>query len=190
MEEIKSELKLKHKFSFKRILLKIFIILVALVGLSLISLTFIPVKYNVDIHKTEKEEDFNKIINTFNNTFSVDKLANVFFTGKLNNKEEISYNYQYNVEQNIAKKNKEQTKYILFNYDIEQQIMLNGKEYTTSELNSASKMYKQVLVEINNSSSISDCTIYYINESGNSYFRVNFKSSGKKLYELINTYFE
>ena len=209
MEEIKQELMLKKKFSV-RTLLKVLIIVVAVLGLSLVSLIFIPVKYSVNLHlneatkitmyqngnassviyKSDKAEEFKKIVNTFNSTYSVDKVANALFTGKIDNKEKIEYNYQSSVESNVAKSSSSESKYIMFSYDTEQQIILNGKEYTTSELNSASEMYRKVLVEINNSSTLTKSTIYYINESGNSSFRVTFYSTGNKLYELINTYFE
>ena len=209
MEEIKSELLLNNKKTSKNIIAKILIILVAIIGLSLIILSFIPVKYNVnlhldnatritlyqsgkassDIYKTEKEEDFNNIIKTFNNTFSKDIFANAFFTGKLNNKENIEYNYQYNAISNIAQKSNSESKYILFSYSQEQQIVLNGKDYTSSELNSASKMFNQVLVEINDASTLTKSTIYYLNSSGNTNFRVTFYSTGEKLSNLIDEYF-
>ena len=209
MEEINSELLLNNKKTSKNIIAKILIILVAIIGLSLIILSFIPVKYNVnlhldnatritlyqsgkassDIYKTEKEEDFNNIIKTFNNTFSKDIFANAFFTGKLNNKENIEYNYQYNAISNIAQKSNSESKYILFSYSQEQQIVLNGKDYTSSELNSASKMFNQVLVEINDASTLTKSTIYYLNSSGNTNFRVTFYSTGEKLSNLIDEYF-
>ncbi len=209
MEEIKSELLLNNKKPSKNIIAKILIILIAIIGLSLIILSFIPVKYNVnlhldnatritlyqsgkassDIYKTEKEEDFNNIIKTFNNTFSKDIFANAFFTGKLNNKENIEYNYQYNAISNIAQKSNSESKYILFSYSQEQQIVLNGKDYTSSELNSASKMFNQVLVEINDASTLTKSTIYYLNSSGNTNFRVTFYSTGEKLSNLIDEYF-
>ena len=209
MEEIKKELLLNDKKPSKHIILKVLIIAVAILGLSLISLTFIPVKYSVDLHtnsvskitlyqsgnassviyKDFNNDDFNKILNTFKSSFSVDKFANVFFAGKLDNKEKIAYDYQSNAITNIAKLSKENTKYILLQYDDEQQIMLNGKEYTTSELNSASKTYTKVLIEINNASTLTQSTIYYINASDNTSFRVTFNTTGEKLYNLIDNYF-
>ena len=119
----------------------------------------------------------------------MDKFANAFFTGKLNNQEQISYNYQSNVISNVAKSSSSESRYILFTYSAEQQIVLNGKDYTSSELNSASKLYTQVLVEINNASNLTQSTIYYINSSGNSSFRVTFYSTGEKLYNLIEEFF-
>ena len=209
MEEIKKELLLNDKKPSKHIILKVLIIAVAILGLSLISLTFIPVKYSVDLHinnvskitlyqsgnassviyKDVNNNDFNKILNTYKSSFSVDKVANAFFSGKLNNSEKIAYNYQSNAIKNIAEKSTENTKYILLQYDEEQQIMLNGKEYTTSELNSASKMYTKVLIEINNASSLTQSTIYYITASNSTSFRVTFNTTGEKLYNLIDNYF-
>ena len=85
MEEIKKELLLNDKKPSKHIILKVLIIAVAILGLSLISLTFIPVKYSVDLHinnvskitlyqsgnassviyKDVNNNDFNKILNTY-----------------------------------------------------------------------------------------------------------------------------
>ena len=209
MEEINSKLLLNEKKFTNHIFAKILIIVIAVIGLSLITLTFIPVKYNINIHldnatkitlyqsgnasseiyKDVKEEEFKKITKLFNSSFSVDKFANAFFTGKLNNQEQISYNYQSNVISNVAKSSSSESKYILFTYSAEQQIVLNGKDYTSSELNSASKLYTQVLVEINNASNLTQSTIYYINSSGNSSFRVTFYSTGEKLYNLIEEFF-
>ena len=211
MEEIKSELLLSEKQrKNKKIGAKILLISLALIGLSLFVINFIHVTHKVDVNQNNiqsitlyqngatstelwKDTDetlFNKTISKFNSSYSKENLAFALFSGKLFHKEEIDYEFNTNVISNIAKKTNTESKYILFSYATEQQIMLNGEAYTSNDKSSISKKYMKVLIEVQNTQNLSEAKIYYINSSGNSNFYVTVNSTGEELYKFISNVFE
>ena len=209
MQEINQNLLIDKKQN-KKIGAKILLIALAVIGVMFIVINFVPVKYTLDVNQDNiqsitvyqngaassqlwsdtDETRFNKLVNKFNSTFSKDNLAYALFSGKLFEKEEITYEYTSSVVSKYATKTNSESKYILFSYAEDQQIMLNGKEYTSKELNSASKKYTKVLIEVQNTNTLTRTTLYYINASGNSYYQVTVNSTGAEMYDYISTLFE
>ena len=206
MEEINKELLIKKP---KKILAKILIIFLAVIGLSLISLNYININLTRDFNKTEidsiimyrngksssefwndiQKTTFDEILNKVSDSLQVDTLAHSFFSGKLFSSEKISSYNQSNAISGIAKKSSE-SKYIQFNYSSEQNIKVNNQVYTSDELSKSSKTYNKLLIEINNSSTPKESKIYFINSNGYSYYYITLSTTGNQLNDYIENYFD
>ena len=210
MEEIKKDLVIEDVQTSKlNVFLKVLFIFIAILGIVLISLNFIPVKLEVNlpldkvqsvafyqdggvsthIYKDTNSEKFNTSINKLKNTLRTDNLAYALFTGNLFKKETIEYNYKSSALSNIAMQANGEKKYVCLNFSEDMQIMLNGKEYTSSDLSNASKKYNKILIEINNEENLTKSKIYYINSNGSTSFTVTILSSGEETNEYIATFF-
>ena len=209
MEEISKDLIIEEIPNKKNLLLKIIFIFIAVLGIALICLNFIPVKLDVSlplnnvqsvafyqnggvstqIWSDSDSEKFNTAINKIKNTLRTDNLAFALFGGKFWAKEEMHYNYQGGALSNIAMQASGETKYICLNFSQEQKIMLNGEEYTSNSLSSATKKYTKILIEINNAENLTKSKIYYITSSGSSSFYKTLLTSGEELNEYISTFF-
>lgn len=209
MEQISNELLINELPRKKNIGLKILFIILALMGVMLICLNFIPVNLKLDIYQNEVQsvafyqdggvssqiwkssnsEKFNEIMKKLNTTLRNDNLAYALFSGKINAKETISYSYRGNALSNIAMQSNKSTKYICLNFNEEKHILVNGKQYTSNELSSTSKKFVKALIEIKNNKTLTETTIYYINTNGHTSFRTTLYTSGSELFEYINNFF-
>ncbi len=209
MEEINKDLIIEEVPSKKNLLLKIMFIVIAVVGIALICLNFIPVKlavnFNFDkvqsvsfyqnggvstqIWKDSNTEKYNQAVNKIKNTLRTDNLAYALFSGKLFAKDEIVYDYEPSILSNIAMNTNESVKYACLSFSEEQHIMLNGEEYNSNDLSSASKKYVKILIEINNNESLTSSKIYFINSNQASSFHIITQTSGSELFEYIKTFF-
>ena len=209
MEEIKELIIEEVPTNKSNIFLKIMFILIAVVGIMLICLNFIPVKLDVNlpldkvqsiafyqdggvsthIYKDSNSDNFNTAINKLKNTLRTDNLAYALFTGKLFANESIEYKYQSSALSNIAMQASGERKYVCLSFSEDHQIMLNGKEYTSNELSSASKKYNKILIEINNEENLTSSTLYYINSNQSTSFRVTIQTSGEEMNEYISNFF-
>lgn len=134
----------------------------------------------------EHKAVYDKVMSLYNDSFK-QKIMSGIFSGVLFNKPTIVYNISsINTLLNSGT-------YIIFNYNEEQTLKLNGEIYTYTS-SSGSKTtdikYNKLYVEVKNTSSITTFNIYVKNINNDySYYRYSVQAKQGELYKYIQDNF-
>lgn len=144
--------------------------------------------YYADDEFADRQAVYNEVMKLYNESFK-QKIMSAIFGGTISSKPTIQKQYSTSFLSSGT--------FIIFNYEDEQELMLNGKSYehkkadgTISEKNIK---YKTLYVEVKDSTAMTDFNIYvkYENSSNStaSYYRYTVKAQQSKLYQYLQENF-
>lgn len=135
---------------------------------------------------SEHKAVYDKVMNLYNQSFK-QKLMSSLFNGTLSEKATITREYKNNIAQ-ITNSGV----WVVFNYENEQVLMLNGKEfaYTENGYNDTHITYNRLYVEVKDSSTMTTFNIY-VRKSGSesSYYRYTARAKQADLYKYLKENF-
>ncbi len=132
---------------------------------------------------SEHKAVYDKVMSLYNDSYK-QKIMSGIFSGVIFNKPVIA-----NAGTTVTTVLNKGT-FIIFNYNEEQTLMLNGKKYT-DKTNPSGVKYKTLYVEVKDTTSITSFSIYVKDVSSTGYLRYNYSVQAKQanLYDYIQENF-
>lgn len=131
---------------------------------------------------SEHKAVYDKVLSLYNQSYK-QKLMSSLFNGTLSEKTTISREYKYNLSSMTSSGT-----WIVFNYEEEQTLKLNGKEYKDDY--TTNKTYNKVYIEVKDSDTMTTFTIYVKNkDADSSYYRYSVRARQADLYKYLNENF-